>query len=130
MPLTPGTTIPTFENIVRILDIPDISFEPLGMVMDGGYVYMFQNPTRQKMFESYVADIGNAFSKIDENEPNFKVREIAPIKAEYMRNKHEIAQLNAKIGKNNCIIAKTLAEFDTRQDSLDVLFMKNREKLK
>lgn len=129
-PLKSRTTIPTMEDIIRNLDIPAEKFAPMDMVVDGGYLYMFNDARQQKLFEAYLTEIDAAFANKDENEPNFAIREIAPIQAEYMHNKREIGKLKREMEGNDFLIGQTLAQFGRVNDSLNALVEKNKQKLK
>ncbi|MBO4700507.1 MAG: hypothetical protein J5620_02020 [Alphaproteobacteria bacterium] len=129
-PLKSRTTIPTMEDIIRTLDIPPEKFAPMDMVIDGGYLYMFNDARQQKLFEAYLTDIDAAFANKDENEPNFAIREIAPIQSEYTHNKREIGKSKRDIEGNDFLIAQTLAHFNRINDSLNALVEKNKQKLK
>ncbi len=129
-PLKSRTHIPTFEDVIRGLDIPAEKFAPMDMIIDGGYLYMFNDARQQKLFEAYLTEIDAAFSNKEENSPNFAIREIAPIQSEYMHNKREITKLDTRITGNDFLIAQTLAQYGRRKDSLNALLNKYQEKLK
>ena len=77
-----------------------------------------------------MTDIDAAFANKDENEPNFAIREIAPIQSEYTHNKREIGKSKRDIEGNDFLIAQTLAHFNRINDSLNALVEKNKQKLK
>ena len=129
-PLKSKTAIPTFEDLIRGLDIPPAEFAPMDMIIDGGYLYAFNDARQQKLFEAYLTEIDAAFSDTDKNEPNFAIREIAPIQSEYMHNKREMAILNKNIAGNEFLIAQTLAQYGRKNDSLTALLNKYQQKLK
>lgn len=129
-PIKPGTTIPTFERIISVLDIPAEKFAAMDMIIDAGYLYMFNDPHQQKTFEAYLRDIDMVFADEEKTEPNFKIREVARIKPEYTRNKNKIAELNADISINDSIIEKNLTDFDRAYDSLNALLAKNNKILR
>lgn len=129
-PVTDLTTIPTFELIVTELGITADKFIPMGIIMDNGDIFMFNDSHRQELFESYLNETESAFSESDENEPNFDIPENHEIRDEYTRNQNKVQELNALISGNGFIIGNKLARFGYQRDSINALIEKNMQKLK
>lgn len=129
-PLTGRTTIPTFELIVTELGITPDKFMPMGIIMDNGDIFMFNDSHRQELFESYLNETESAFSESDETEPNFDIPENREIHDEYIRNQNKIQELNKRISGNGFIIGNKLAQFSHQRDSLVSLIDKNQQKLR
>ena len=129
-PLTGRTTIPTFELLVTELGITSDKFMPMGIVIDNGDIFMFNDSLRQELFESYLNETESAFSESDENEPNFDILENSEIYDEYTHNQNKIQELNTRISGNGFIIGNKLAQFGHQRDSLVSLIDKNQQKLR
>lgn len=129
-PLKSKTTIPAFEKVITILNVPAEKFAPMDMIVSDGKLYMFNDPKQQKTFESYLMAIDAAFINSDKNEPNFAIREFAPMEPEHTTNKHEISALSNEIQANDFLISQTLAEYGRINDSLNTLINKYQQKLK
>lgn len=129
-PLTGRTTIPTFELIVTELGITPDKFMPMGIIMDNGDIFMFNDSLRQALFESYLQETEMAFSEMNENEPNFDILENSEIYDEYTHNQNKIQELNSRISGNGFIIGNKLAQFSHQRDSLVSLINANQQKLR
>ena len=129
-PITGKMTISEFESVLHLLNIPSEKFAPMDMVVDNGFLFLFNDARQQKLFESYLEDLSRTFSEFDETRPNFEIPENAQIYDEYTNNMHKISKLNKKIEDNSFLIAQTLAQFGRKNDSLNALIAKYQEKLK
>ena len=116
MPLGAKTPIVQFEDIVRATGIAPSKLMPAGVEFDCGYIFRFRDAADQKLFESYLAEIDAAFDE-DEN-PNFDIREFAPMRAEYDANCAKMDSIQNDIHRNDSIRGAKLAEFDRTIDSL------------
>ena len=115
-PLRANTTINDFEYVVRTSGIVPEKLRQFGVEFDCGHIFMFQDAAKQKLFLSYVDEIALAFN--DDDSPNFDIREVAPIRAEYTANNAKMDSIQANIARNDSIRGATLERFDRRIDSL------------
>ena len=128
-PFNARTTISEFESVLHLLNIPSEKFAPLDMVVDQGFLFMFNDRKQQAMLESYLEELSMAFSESDVNMPNFDIRENAAIRDEYMRNQDKIRNLEFRIEQNDFLIGQTIARFNQVDDSLNTLRDRYRAKL-
>lgn len=129
-PFTSKTTLSQFEYVLHLLDIPPQKFAPLDMIIDKGFLIMFNDAQQQKVHEAYLEELSHAFADFNENEPNFEIRENAEIRGEYINNQNKIRALESKIEQNNILIGQTIAKFGHERDSLNALRAKYQSKLK
>lgn len=128
MPLGASTTIAGFEDIVRATGIAPAKLMPVGVEFDCGYIFRFRDAAKQKLFESYIDAIEAAF--MADESPNFEIREIAPIRAEYTANCAKMDSIWKDLCQNDSVRGAKLAEFDKRIDSLQVELNKIQPKSK
>lgn len=129
-PFTARSGLSDFQYVLHLTDIPAEKFAPLDMIVHEGFLCFFNDAHQQKLYESYLEELSHAYSDFNENEPNFDIQENAVIRDEYMQNKGKIAELNNEIMGNNFLISQTIANFQRKRDSLNILREKYQAKLK
>lgn len=129
-PFTARSGLSEFQYVLHLTDIPAEKLAPLDMIVHEGFLYFFNDAHQQKLYESYLEELSHAYSDFNENEPNFDIQENAVIRDEYMKNKGKIAELNNEIMGNNFLISQTIANFQRKHDSLNILREKYQAKLK
>lgn len=125
--LNSKTSIAEFEETLTIMDIPADKFMQFGVIIDGGYIHMFRDEKRQRLFEEYLDAVEMAFSHDGTDAPN---PNLVRGNAEYIKNQHKIDSLQRRISGNSFIIGNTIMALERRQDSLRAELAKNREKLR
>lgn len=129
-PLTSRTTMSEFECMLHLVDIPPEKFAPFDMIVDGGFLFFFNDAKQQKLYEKYLEELSKSFSEFHENEPNFEIRENAEIRDEYIANQDKIRNLEFMIEQNDFLIGQNIAQFGHINDSLVELRTKYQSKLK
>lgn len=128
MPMTAATPLRVFEDVVGYLDIVPSELIPYGVEFDNGEIFQFYNGAGQHLFYKYMKEYESAYATDDE--PNFDMAELAPVRREYVHNNNQIFELEKQIERNDSIIQTNLARFDAERDSLNDKVNKLRQKLK
>lgn len=125
------TPLSEFQEILAESDITADKFFQFGVILDGGYIHMFQDPNRQKLFEAYLDANDAAFLATNDTDmPNPAVVLDNVAHREFDNNKRKIDYLDNCIAGNCFIVGNTIAAFNLKSDSLRALLDKYQKKLR
>ena len=119
LPLRANTPFNTFLDVIGILKLGGQDLANMGVVIDDGYLYMFNDQRRMDMLDSFVAELYAGM--MDDSGPNFGLPEFAEIRGEYTRNAHQIDSINNVVQRGDSIINANLQKFDATRDSLNAV---------
>jgi cell division protein FtsB len=128
MPINQSTPLRIFEDIVDCMNITPIELMPYGVEFDNGAIFQFYKPAAQDLFYKYLDEYEAAYS--GDTEPNFGIKEIAPVHDEYVKNCEKISKLEHQIAYNDSIFNQNLAKFDATRDSLNRVIKNLKSRLK